>query len=758
MLSKKKAGFIAMALALLLALHGCTFNIPPSEKLAPGNMTIGKFADANDLICQPLEDSQPCYCMFCQNKTSWFGDIFRKIKLSTWFDSTLYKGNCSFSKCNLTDFANELENSTDNLQTRAFMLGFGPSSVSTDAANLYCNYSMQLSIRWLQGNEFEPPPVPKADRAKCWLDLNTLPVYIYYTQGKNIDAVRTGEIAEEMDGVGPVMIATEAWLDSKNDAAIQKVKDQIDAIKAKCDKCMVVLTVNGSTESRKEALRKILGSGDISTGAGFSPYYDKVDVIGFGFLANDYPTCSPTDVVGENYLFSRFVLRNYSKPTIWLYVGASRGNNSKQTCLWTEEKTHNFYQQIFASSQAMASSGIIGVGFYEFSDYSGPLSCNGKKQGCGYGLLTYNGSQKHPEINTWSSRCQYFGVEQFRSPIIFSRNGYGSVCGPLQMENNRMFKATSIEFNTALGLNYSFVNKTERERYIRCGEICVSDLPLTDWQIFDNSPKGFSSGHCDLYPLIDEQADKREVSALFFRSILTQESGFDPFAVSCRATPCLGSSYNLRAPELCLLLGLPEDCAHVPGGYWGDSQVHSDCPPQQSVCAIGMAQCIDYPGKYYVDMGMGIPEAIKNCGSSGDGTDYNPFNPADSACCGLNKLKANLDNPTFGTRQWVDANWAELTKCEGGIKDDPGWVAYYLAANMYYGSPSKGPFNAFLSQRDANGECSGEQHYINYLRTTYPPNSQGPNADYAAHTISRYLDAIKECKSECPGKATVPSQ
>jgi len=82
----------------------------------------------------------------------------------------------------------------------------------------------------------------------------------------------------------------------------------------------------------------------------FTDEYSKVDAVGFGFRANDYKDCSVENVVGTNYLFSRDILREYSKPTIWLYAGASEGNNFDGSCSWDAGMVHRFYENIYAAN------------------------------------------------------------------------------------------------------------------------------------------------------------------------------------------------------------------------------------------------------------------------------------------------------------------------------------------------------------------------------------------------------------------------
>ena len=80
--------------------------------------------------------------------------------------------------------------------------------------------------------------------------------------------------------------------------------------------------------------------------------------------------------------------------------------------------------------------------------------------------------------------------------------------------------------------------------------------------------------------------------------------------------------------------------------------------------------------------------------------------------------------------------------------DEKGWAAYYLASNRYFGTDWK-VLSEFISQRDSGGDCTGTQHYIDYLRAR---NAQpAPGTSYGAQVMSRYRSAVLECGSECPG-------
>ena len=379
-----------LALFAALMLCGCAIYDYRTGASMPGSLNVTDLTEgfnASRQICKELPGPNPCYCMLCKNETSWDAGIFNF--LNPWFESSLKQGNCSFVQCNLSIAARVIKEN-DNLQVRTFMMGHGPTFTANDMSNLYCNYSNQLAVTWLRGANGIPPQIPNSKRAGCWLERNIIPLYIYSTNGTAIDRVRTKQIATNLSGIGPVMLTTELGLNASDAAAVQNVKWQIYETKRNCPKCLAVLAVQSGDV---DAVRAVLD--DPATIYGGSNISSLIDLVGFGFRANDYPDCNVNRIIGYNLGFSRYLLRNYSKPTIWLYVGASEGNNIYGKCSFSPAAVREFYQSIFTGSQGFASSGVAGASFYEFSDQTGPLPC-AAGEGCDFGVLLQNGSQKHP--------------------------------------------------------------------------------------------------------------------------------------------------------------------------------------------------------------------------------------------------------------------------------------------------------------------------------------------------------------------------
>ena len=735
----------ASAIAFILA--GC-INVPANDQLGKSDWTIPKYVPADQQMCLPKDPNNPCIAMICKKHPWWISSVYST--LTNKFDASLKNGECNFEPFSPDRFAQLLADRVPDVNNpnpppsgdlkdwpRTLMFGYGPSFHASDSANLYCNYSLQLAVKWMR-SVGGPPHVQAPSRAMCWLDRNVIPVYIYYTGGQYIDSAQTGLIAKEFNdaptsflgflgpsGAGPIMLTTELNFDSSNPTQVQSVKDQLAAIRANCEKCKTILAVQSGDTN---ALAQILGPPGNPT-----PEYKMVDVVGFGFRANDYATCDPLDIIGKNYIFSNSILTSYSKPSIWLYVGASEGK-SLGGCTWTPEMVYNFYNDIYSASTAMTSSGIIGVSFYQFTDGTGQLPCDSTKEGCNFGVLLANSSQKHPEMNIFSELCTAYGSQEYRNPIIFSSDGQGAECD--MMNTAAMANKVSYQINSNTGFATTDVTPITKAPHAGCGEVCPSESKMSDANVYDSTGNQFSSARCKSVPAIDDYGDDLDFSAAYFRAIVEQESNFDSTAVSCAPISANCNKYNLPLSEICRLAGIaPADCPNVA------------CPSGQKVCAFGLSQLIDYPGQFYVENPQYSSEERKDVTGECGGKNYNPFDPSENVCAGMHLMRANLDSAV----SFVEGNWGSFTQCDPSLPEgDKGWMEYYLASLNYYGCGYRSQLSAFTSQCTSN---DGKKNFIDYLRTKAPACNPAPGYDYSAEIMSRFADLVDKCtNTDCVGK------
>ena len=745
-----------LACFFALALSGCSdlMQVQSEDLMGTSDMTPQYEQDPDNYICKGVASSLPCYCVFCNKESDWPSWL---QYLSNFFDATLREGECAVQECSRFTYDDTLS-SDDNMFIRTVSVGQGPSFTSTDVGNAFCANSLQIASKWLIGKN-APPEVPSSVRATCWLDRNILPIYMYYTEGKHIDGAKSAEIAGEFDGKGPVLLTTEVWLDSSINSRVRSVKEQIKAYDT-CQKCLTVLAVNLSD---KDALIKILDDPTYYTNP-FDPsappkrLSQMVDVVGFGFRANDYESCKSEKVIGDAFAFSRYILTQYSKPTIWLYAGASEGKNVDGTCEWSTAEVRNFYQNLFALTQGMASSGILGFSLYELNDRTGPLPCNGV-QGCDFGVFRYDGTQKNPAINTWSTLCRYFsdnpdilGDEktQYRSPLVFSRNGQGGQCDFVQ--NTKLFNKLSSEVNPdpAFFETDPVVPDTTSIPEIRCGETCVADHPVPDSGLYDGEPTDpFNPFHChdlsvpgSLSMIIEETADDLDISSNYYRALVEElNDGYSDILIKCvpqENVSCNPENWDMTA--ICQGVNDPS--------YPCFSYFTCTTDPPYKPCLFGFSQTKDYPGKRYPIPSNLMPE-IRDCG----GADYNPFNPSMSVCNGLKKFERYL----LEASAFLETNWEELGRCDSDFtEDDRPWAAYFLATYLY-NNESMGdasvnyaptatlpPISEWISAfRDKNGQCTGgdDNNYIHYVRYRF--------SNFPSRVMSRYFSALHFCDSNC---------
>ena len=736
-----KTPFIAFALLLaaaLLVLSGCVLkdqggnDIKIDDRFTAKPLVVAKYlAEKKDLICKELDVQKPCYCFTCKNNTD-----LKIPLLSKSYDHTLVGGTCSAAYCSQDDYIDYVNN-FNSIEMRSFMLGSGQSFVSGGNAGLYCNYTLQLATKWMKGSKGRPPIVPLADRAYCWLGRSMLPLFIYYTGGEEIDPARTADMAQafNVSDAGPAIITTEAGWNGTDNDAVGKVKNQIEAMQT-CKKCIKVLAIKPGDYT---ALYNIMGvPGNIDYGM-----LAKVDAIGFGFRTNDYPHCDMDQIIYENINFSHYILQQYNKPTIWLYVGASEGNSSTGGCEWDAARVSKFYKELLARTGDLASAGVLGMSLYEFVDRSGPIPCNGI-QGCDFGMLNVKGEQKHPELNTWSDMCQEVNVNSpERKPLFFSRNGQGgALCDSPNVQNSQALIYSGAEIASDQGLMTGTVLPTLKIKDMGCGEACVSNVTMTKPGIYDSTGNYFTdTNQCKIHPLIDEFADNLDISATYMRATVKIESDFNQFAVSNASkanTGCNEKGYTIG--QICELAGVaPSDCPEF------------NYPEDQKPCAYGLTQCIDYPGKAYskdTNPFLAPSEAppvmrdyIKTCGAE----KYNPFDAGMNACCGANVLGEALSK----ARAYVATYWSSIdtSVCPGGLAEAERHYAEYIIASNKYNGQAIPSIPAFITQRDSPAACANETNYINYILR------KAPNADlYGAKVMSAYVSAVETCKSDCPGK------
>lgn len=663
---------LALFAALFAFMLGC-ISVQENQMITKPASQVGLFTGAT-ADCEGIGGPTPCTCLVCQN---------RSVPFYSFTDMSLKGGSCSFVPCNSSIFAGLIDNGEDNKFPSRFLLGQGASFSEFKRANQYCNNSLSLSVKWMVGSNGEPPKTPATQRAECFLDRNVIPLYIYYTNSSAIRQNVATEIGAALGAAdGPAIVTTEINFNSSDPAIRSEVKAQILAYKAACPKCLVALSPK---DMDWQGVQLFLSDASVK---------DSIDLVGQGIMLNENTSglCDVEGLIGKRMEFSRRILKEYNKPTIWLYVGIAPGTQDmegNEGCSWNNNDVAKAYEYMMGIIQPIASSGVIGYSPYLFSDATAPLPCKGNA--CNFGIAHANFSAKEPQFSSWFSNCQFYSQGN-PSYVSFSTNGQGYQC--TFGDNYKMFSKLVSEAGNAYSPQPLGLQPVDSK--VSC-EACVS---------YNSSlPRNFGSAssqpreYCESYPQADIVPDRFDVPALLMRAIFSQESSFDACAVSfvppsgaCNPSGIELSSLGQYAGEASCTLPAQQCVKTNPNPNANDQSSNcvacgssgasaTPCKP----CAYGLAQCIEYPGQLYVSNRQEIPQALIQCG----GETYNPFKPEDSACCGATKLYENLQNArhivslypqlrTSEQKDWYTAYLA-LMSYHGGIPRTSQAVATYFA-------------------------------------------------------------------------------
>lgn len=750
----------AMFAIALLFLFGCAADM--SELIKELKTTNLSLNSSHDMTTYP---NGTCIAMICSNKTPSF-------PFNLFFDSSLKGGNCSFQPCNETLFDEiNRQGKYPDLSIRLFMFGSGHSFLSFSDSNLYCNNSMKMSVKWLVGSNYSAYPMPTKERAECFLDKNIIPVYLLYSNSTNINASRAGEIANELNDSGPAILVSEAELDDANESRYSLVKDQIISMRAKCPKCLIALGLKMNGSSEYNVVRAIFSDSSI---------LEKVDIVAFGLNSHYFKGCDPDLIFWYAANFSRFLVFNYTKPSLMTYVLFDQANSSDNSCTWANETVANGYSLLYLYSGTFASDGIIGASLYSFYGI-GPLGCEncalmGMNSGSDVCRETYEPEKIEPRFFNYMSFCQayYSGVDGQMSgvsPIVFpngSRN-----CDFAYNSNIWNYAKSTDTLITSL-VTYEIAKS---EPYFSCGGCFGNGTMPTTFPSISGS-----SDYCTNYtPSIEIAADNFDVDPLLMRAAIWQESSFDKCEVSFvpkSSTSC--NAANLEQVED------PDACCSPPTEKYyknkSSTNTVSPCEPESNFinypsrkgdeckpCAYGLAQVIEYPWKvYYENSTLAIPQAVRTCALKirEEGVpDFNPFRPYNGPCAyaykfmnnnlpsaqGLVSIGANADKLDIGT----DANKKE-------------WYAAFLALYGIYGissSTMQGWINDFYAQNPDNEDicsdvpdccesgspktnsCCQNPDFMNYVK--YCEHSGG--FSYGYDVLTKYNWLMGNCDEKyCP--------
>ncbi len=632
-----------------------------------------------------------CTCMICQNKTAYLWSLW----------TSLAGGECFFQHpCDESEFQ-KYNNGTygADFGSRNFMYGAGPSFFDFGESNKYCHGRQTMAVHWLIGNKYKKYDMPDAERAMCMLQHETIPVYVLYSGGQNIDRGRSYEIGEELGwraatalttgrirNVGPVIVTTEINYDI-DDA--DQVAEQIYQLNAGCGNvppdtinCFVAVAPKMGDKDALDAVMNRLGADK-----------EYVQMLAFGIDSHySNGSCNPNTVARTGEDFAAYGLYEYGLPSVVPYVMFDQGVVDPITgCVWSEEAVQIGYQHFFPSgSVILRDAGVIGVAPYSFnsSQWGGdPLGCNDCDIASNLGRL-----------ESWYGGCQRFAkIDESRPgggfPVVFP-NESGGDCNYITQTD--YFGTLWRDSGANVDILTSPVTPLEELENItwRC-DACIVNNVSTIWKYYPVMEWWYGRGElreeiCTAYPEIDYYASRFNVDPMLSRGYAFRESSFDHCSVAplCQEdTPSVSlerTSYNISSGEYRIVdkwcdpatgydKGFPE-MEDPDGVCWYESS--ESVPPRYTFRGLGLYQSLMPPYTYwpaeYREDGLEDTEKAlmfedaRAGGAVLDPNDakqcfvnFNPFNITHAACLGNLKISKDLKSGN----EWVKEN--SLCEYEG---------------------------------------------------------------------------------------------
>ncbi|MEM2908847.1 MAG: hypothetical protein QW171_01670 [Candidatus Bilamarchaeaceae archaeon] len=512
-----------------------------------------------------------CTCMVCERGPAFY----------RFFFSSIVGGRCIFdTACNetkLTEYRNTSSQLGQEYVWRPIMIGQGPSFADFGTANGLCNARLRMAVHWLTANEYRPYDLPDASRAICMLDKETLPVYVLYSEGKNIDVDRAGEIARilgkeglpiitqgSVEGpVGPVVIVTELEFNSSDPEAVENVAGQVIAINENCNDfrnpnepkiyCMVAVAPRIGD---KAALDAVINSIDARYGEG--AYKRYIHLVAYGLNShyingtNKYD-CNGNRLIEDGRQFSSYALYRYGLPSIIPYILIdSGGSDLNNKCTWSENAVTDAYNSFFIYGiKALSRVGVIGAALYttEGGSWNNPLHCTD----CGV-------TTKYERKVAWFGNCQnYVGFEKGEGtnvekigtaipPIHFS-NVPGGICDVGESSTDALYSLlTSREGGYTDLLNPVMPTyQTEIESPWRC-DACLSeaeDITVVYPVLKKHMPGSLPDYACTGYPEFEYYASRFNLDPMLLRAVALGESSFDSCAIAAICKPGTRSKFEV---------------------------------------------------------------------------------------------------------------------------------------------------------------------------------------------------------------------
>ena len=720
-------------------------------------------------------DPSVCTAMVCEkpsdpiiriNPIYHLGKILDYWNDEDQFPITPLTGQKCWFEHNFTkkDFNSEVRD-TGNLEVREFMIGQGSTFWEFEEANNYCKNSLDMSIKWLVGNNRTYYQSPSTSSAKCYLDKGVMPVYLLYSNNTNVSAERAGQIANELNGLGPVILTTEMDFDSSKPEIIEAVRKQIDEMRANCPdntECMIAIAPKMND---MKAVDELFSDPDT---------LGKTDLVVYGINTHHSKTrCDVKWVLQQEAAnFSKEIVLKYQKPSLIAYALYDTGPNGAEDtpenrlneyyCDWTPVAVDEAYNYFFpAAAGTLSRSGIIGYAPYALYPDYGPLECNDCAMTT-YDINTGGPKNDTPRFEQWFAWCQKYKKEADELGGLyaaFPNSTGGGACNFLN--------APDIYLKTMYdGLDFSQPPKTPElqppvKSDWKCGS-CVVDNS-SDFDNFETLKEGGRAyypavndpqeRYCtELNDPITKYAGMRGLDTMLVRAFMWHETAFmdDPLGGNIGeekggcAVQKEALDEDVRLPCGLRSTGDERDRLRpwaVDGGILKDPDGNCDqyLPPGYDFCAIGSMQTMEIPYIFWPENEPGLPQeehwiwrnAVLESNrhglmperdiARGCSEEFNPFNSTHSICMGTARLRLYMDKANAVVKSRAE----KLNITDNGVINatKERVLTAYIAAWMYYGkwfdyrdlNPSKSTtdglewIDAFADSKDINPAfaCTG---------------------------------------------------
>ncbi len=735
---------ILFLLFLFIFISGCSSYVQQYSQVYEEGLdrTPKSVFDYDQL--QKCEAGQ-CHCIACTNSTSSFYSEFTSLKGGTCKVET----NCNQSNYNALieqtghgDF-DVLNEGGKGWTIRQFMIGQGATFADFGPANQQCGDRLDMTVRWLYaksfGDRIKSYPMPVRERGECFLEIGVIPVYLLYSEGKNVNITGAEQIALEFGGdapAGPVILTTEVDFDSTNDNIVENVTQQTIRMKDACPNCLIAVAPRMNDQN---GLDRIFSNADALA---------KTDIVAYGINTKySQVDCRTSEsAVDELYTkealnFSKYVRDRYKKPTLVTYMLFQEDPIDPAKGCWTDYNVYNATNPDNAHAKFFGNyliqflhSGTMGVAPYRYNNTAeDPLRCSTCRLGAAQDRLQswFGWCQRHkfssrllPQEatpsgdllavypNSSSAYCEYATNYQLYAQALFDDKDFSKTPEVPELD--------PVLINPDTG-------KQIRVTCEPCANQNGTEFP------FDVGSRigGAQESWCSRYGSeISAYSDPLEVDAMMVRAIIWTESsglGVDENYANLDAGKCAISqvAYN----EDCYDKGY--DLVDDPDGVCPAAPRHPDISdveprdtrPLKRYCAFGLMQTIDSPYPYWkegdpfwdendADLNRAMPDVgMQNtrrgreirdlafeCAADGK---FNPFNPSHNICDGVSKFRLYLDEGLdYAEDHAVELN---ATKEDGDVDTNKvNFLGYYFALLKYNGRIAKygGP-NSWITQFNA---------------------------------------------------------